>query len=233
MKEKQQDSTASSVSAVMRESRPSLLDSLAHSAIVRALQAISQAYHSQAYQDKAPVYCIDATAGNGHDTCFLAGLGATVKNEFAVLACDVQEEALQSTKERLQYYGLQAELVHTGHENIAEYLPVQSVLAGVIFNLGYLPCKDRTNAFITTKAETTVPALQKLCERLYPQGVISVHCYTGHAGGMEEYQAVHAFIAALEPKFWRVLCVSDMNREHNLEYLFLLEKLQLKQKRVI
>lgn len=212
----------------MTVSRPSLLDSLAHSAIVRALQSITQAY-----QDKEPIYCIDATAGNGHDTCFLAGLGATVKNEIAVLACDVQEEALQSTEDRLQYYGLQAELVHTGHENIVQYLPEQSILAGAMFNLGYLPRKDRKNDFIATKAETSVLAIQKLCKRLYPQGVISVHCYTGHAGGMEEYQAVRDYIAALEPKFWRVLCVSDMNREHNLEYLFLLEKLQIKQKKSV
>lgn len=221
MKENQPDNN-------MTVSRPSLPDSLAHSAVSRAVRAISQTY-----QGGEPIYCIDATAGNGYDTCFLAGLGKSVRQNFSVLACDIQKDALQSTRERLTYLGLQAELVHSGHENIARYLPEQSILAGVMFNLGYLPCKDRTNAFITTKAETTVPALQKLCERLYPQGVISVHCYTGHAGGMEEYQAVHAFIAALEPKFWRVLCVSDMNREHNLEYLFLLEKLQLKQKRVI
>lgn len=229
MKENQQDSN-SLLSDLMTASRPSLLDSLAHSSIMRAVQAISQ--NSQGDE---PIYCIDATAGNGHDTCFLAGLGDIVRRsgqrDFSVLACDVQEEALQSTEERLSQSGLQAELVLSGHENIAEYLPEKSVLAGTMFNLGYLPRKDRKKDFIATKAKTSVLALKKLCERLYPQGVISVHCYTGHAGGFEEYQAVHDFITALEPKFWRVLCVSDMNREHNLEYLFLLEKLQIKQKK--
>lgn len=47
------------------DSRPSLLDSLAHSAVFRAVQAISKYVN-----DTEPMYCIDATAGNGHDTCF-------------------------------------------------------------------------------------------------------------------------------------------------------------------
>lgn len=227
MKENQQEKNVS-LSASIAKSRPSLLDSLAHNGITRAVQAVSQTY-----KGAEPIYCIDATAGNGHDTCFLAGLGTFVQRDFSVLACDVQKEALQSTRERLNYHALQAELVHCGHEHIAEYLPKQCVLAGVMFNLGYLPCKDRKNDFIATKAETSVLAITNCCERLYPQGVISVHCYTGHAGGLEEYQAIHDFAAALDPKFWRVLCVSDINRAQNLEYLFLVEKLQIKQKRAV
>lgn len=230
MSKKQQDNQHFIFSPAMTDSRPSLLDSLAHSAVERAVKAIWQTY-----QGDDPIYCIDATAGNGHDTCFLAGLGSAVgvlgQQKFSVLACDIQEEALQSTMERLHRYSLQAKCIHSGHENIIQYLPVYSVLAGVMFNLGYLPGKDRKNTFLATKAETSVLAIQKLCERLYPQGVISVHCYTGHAGGLEEYQAIRDFVAVLDPKFWRVLCVSDVNREHTMEYLFLLEKLQIKQAR--
>lgn len=213
------------------DSHPSLLDELAHSAIIRAVRAV-QANSKHA---GTAMYCIDATAGNGHDTCFLAGLGASLEavaqKNFSVLACDVQEEALHNTREQLHQYGLQAELVHTGHENIAEYLPEKSLLVGVMFNLGYLPNKDRNAEFIVTKADTTLQAISSLAERLSPRGVISVHCYTGHAGGLTEYQAVHDFITRLEPKFWRALCVSDINRSHNSEYLFLLEKLQIKQRK--
>jgi len=221
------------VSHSKNDSRPSLLDSLAHSAVFRAVQAISKYVN-----DTEPMYCIDATAGNGHDTCFLASLGMVGTSLFAqqnyfVLACDVQEEALQNTQERLNAYGLQAELVHVGHEKIAAYLPEKSIVAGVLFNLGYLPKKERNADFVVTKADTTLQALISLSERLCPQGVICVHCYTGHAGGMEEYQAVHDFMTKLEPKLWRVLSVSDINRSHNLEYLFLLEKLQIKQKRAV
>lgn len=218
------------VSPVKNDSRPSLLDELAHSAIARAVRAVSKCV-----SDTEPMYCIDATAGNGHDTCFLAEFGTSLpmQKNYSVLACDVQEEALHNTRERLEKYGLWAELVLTGHEKIVQYLPKQSMLAGVLFNLGYLPKKERNADFIATKADTTLQALSSLSERLYPQGVVSVHCYTGHAGGLEEYQAVHDFITKLEPKSWRVLCVSDINRDHNLEYLFLLEKLQIKQKRAV
>lgn len=232
MEENQQDKNAFVLPFLMSDSRPSVLDSLAHSAVLRAVQAILQTHKGD-----EPIYCLDATAGNGHDTCFLAGLGAALglsaQKNFSVLACDIQEEALQNTQKRLNQYGLQAELVHSGHEHIAEYLPKQCLLAGAVFNLGYLPRKDRKNDFIVTKAETSVLAIKKLCERLFPQGIISVHCYTGHAGGEEEYLAVRDFLAALEPKRWRVLCVSDVNREHNLEYLFLAEKLQIKQKKSV
>lgn len=202
--------------------RPSLLDTLAHSALRRAVCAVSR--------QSGRIYCIDATAGNGHDTCFLAGLGDALREDVRVLACDVQEQALANTAERLKQCGLEAELVLCGHEKILEYLPQEILLAGAVFNLGYLPGKERKENFVATKAETSLEALEKICTRLAPQGCISVHCYTGHRGGLEEYRAVSGFVSTLEPKFWRVLCVSDMNREHHLEYLFVLEKLQIRKR---
>lgn len=231
----------------MQASRPSLLDALAHSALFRAMQAVSGRQEN--------VYVIDATAGNGHDTCLLAdfaqqlagsgnaGQLACEKEEFVreanyscskirVLACDIQEEALQNTAERLRERILPAELYLCGHETILEKLPKNAVLAGAVFNLGYLPGKDRKTAFIATKADTSVQALEQFCGALAPQGCISVHCYTGHQGGLEEYEAVKGFAASLNPKSWRVLRVSDINREHSSEYLFLLEKLQIKKVRL-
>lgn len=227
-------------------SRPSLLDALAHSALFRAMQAVSGSQEN--------VYVIDATAGNGHDTCLLADFAqqlagfdngrqaADGKEDFVretnhfrskirVLACDIQEEALQNTAVRLQERTLSAELYLCGHETVLEKLPENAVLAGAVFNLGYLPGKDRKTAFIATNAETSVQALELFCGALAPQGCISVHCYTGHQGGLEEYEAVKDFAASLNPKNWRVLRVSDINREYGSEYLFLLEKLQIKKVR--
>lgn len=202
--------------------RPSLPDVLAYSALQRAVCAVSRQCER--------IYCIDATAGNGHDTCFLAGLGKALQQDVRVLACDVQEQALVNTAERLKQCGLEAELILCGHEKILEYLPQDVLLAGAVFNLGYLPGKERKENFIATKAETSLEALEKICMRLVPQGCISVHCYTGHKGGLEEYRAVSGFVSRLEPKLWRVLCVSDMNREHHLEHLFVLEKLQIRKR---
>lgn len=220
----------SSAACLLGATRSSLLDTLAHGALHRAMSALSDSAES--------VYVIDATAGNGHDTCMLARLAEEIskknKSENAkagnicIIACDIQEEALKSTAERLQYYGFCAELFLCGHENILDKLPKQHIFAGAVFNLGYLPGKDRKNGFLSTKAETSVIALSRFCGALFPRGCICVHCYTGHEGGLEEFEAVRSFVSSLAPKEWRVLCVSDVNREHNSEYLFLLEKLQRK-----
>lgn len=203
-------------------SRPSLLDTLAHGALQRALALLAQRH--------GRICCIDATAGNGHDTCVLARYGEQVSAEICVFACDVQEDALKKTARRLAEQNLRAQLVLCGHETVLRHLPEHDVLGAAVFNLGYLPGKDRTDSFVATQAETTVSALEAFCRRLVPQGCISVHCYAGHAGGCEEYAAVKNFVCALEPRQWRVVCAADVNREHNLEYLFLLEKLQVKQR---
>ena len=47
-------------------------------------------------------FCIDATAGRGHDTAFLCGL---VGEEGRVLAMDIQQDAVDSTRALLQEKG--------------------------------------------------------------------------------------------------------------------------------
>lgn len=206
--------------------RPSLLDTLAHSALQRA---IIRAVENTALE-KSLCYCLDATAGNGHDTCALARFCYEQKKNIHVLACDIQEQALANTKLRLEEKSLCAELVLCGHEKIITYLPQDAFLVGAMFNLGYLPGKDRKEDLVITQAKTTVQALEYICTRLIAQGCVSIHCYTGHNGGLEEYQAVSDFVSFLNPREWRVLKTMDINREHNLEFLFLLEKLQQKKK---
>lgn len=48
-------------------------------------------------------FCIDATAGRGHDTAFLCGL---VGDEGRVLAMDIQQDAVDSTRALLQEKGM-------------------------------------------------------------------------------------------------------------------------------
>lgn len=207
-------------------SRPSLLDTLAHSAIQRAIINVLDNFSLK----KEALYCIDATAGNGHDTCALAQFCSQQEKKVHVLACDIQKQALENTQLRLQEKGLCADLILCGHEDIIQYLPVNVGLISAMFNLGYLPGKDRKENFIITKKETTIQALQNISTMLMPQGCISIHCYTGHDGGLEEYQAVNDFVISLQAREWRVLKTMDINRDHNLEFLFLLEKLQPKKK---
>jgi hypothetical protein len=75
---------------------------------------------------------VDATMGNGNDTAFLAGLAKKV------YAFDVQEQALEKTRQRLSDLEIEnAELILDGHENLDRY--VTEPIRAAIFNLGYLP----------------------------------------------------------------------------------------------
>ncbi len=143
---------------------------------------------------------LDATAGNGYDTLFLArrvGPGGQVH------AFDIQPRALEAAARRLAEHGLQGcvSLHLAGHETLAERLPAALRLRAATFNLGFLPHGDHG---VTTRPETTVPALAAAAGRLLPGGRISVMVYTGHAGGKAEAQAVAAWLAALPPGEWSV-----------------------------
>lgn len=64
---------------------------------------------------------VDATAGNGHDTLFLAQL---VGDEGQVYAFDVQKEAVDATLLRLLDHGLEhrAVVLNKGHEEVMQYV---------------------------------------------------------------------------------------------------------------
>ncbi|WP_457675037.1 tRNA (mnm(5)s(2)U34)-methyltransferase [Thiolapillus sp.] len=131
---------------------------------------------------------VDATAGNGHDSLFLA---QQVGEKGRVFAFDIQEQALRASAARLEQAGLAArvELIHGGHEHMAESLPADSQgrIRAVMFNLGYLPHSDKATI---TRSEHTLPALEQARRLLAPDGVISVLAYRGHPGGLEESLAV-------------------------------------------
>ena len=73
---------------------------------------------------------IDGTAGNGYDTLFLAEL---VGKDGHVYSFDVQEEAIVSTKSKLEEANInQVTLVHDGHQNVLNY--VNQPISAAIFN---------------------------------------------------------------------------------------------------
>lgn len=131
---------------------------------------------------------IDATAGNGHDTVFLAEkVGDTGK----VIAFDVQEQAIAATRERLAAAALleRVKLVHGSHADIPDHSMPGSV-AAVMFNLGYLPGGDHE---VITQTRDTLRALDAALVALKPSGILTVVCYPGHTGGDEESAAVVAW----------------------------------------
>lgn len=163
---------------------------------------------------------IDATAGNGHDTLFLARLAQSFCGE--VLAFDVQQAALAVTRGHLAKAGLTARLICASHADMNEY--VRSSVAVVMFNLGFLPGSDKA---VVTRAEHTLAALRVAADVLLAHGVISVHAYTGHPGGLEEAESVRAWARSLPRKHWRVQEITEANRgdlAKRAETLWLVEK---------
>lgn len=168
---------------------------------------------------------VDATAGNGRDTLFLA---AGVGKKGRVWAFDVQETALAATRKRLETEGPEllprVSLMHAGHEAAAKMLPagIAGHLWAVTFNLGYLPGSDKR---IVTQTATTLEALVFFASALAVGGVISVHAYLGHEGGRDEGGAAGRWFAALPWETWRVAEYAFRNKQWNQETLFLAEKL--------
>lgn len=160
---------------------------------------------------------VDATCGNGQDTLILAELvGETGK----VFAFDLQETAIERTRERLGAAGLleRVHLVHAGHERMAGF--VSEKLRAVVFNLGYLPAGDRQ---VTTTAKTTIAALDVGAELLVPGGILLIAVYTGHDGG-QEWFAVREWAAALDPNSFNVWQSRQLNRSEAAPFVVLVER---------
>lgn len=134
---------------------------------------------------------IDATAGNGHDTVFLARqVGATGR----VLAFDVQAAAISSSRRLVEAEGLgeRVDFFQESHAGLADHAQ-PGTMAAILFNLGYLPGSDQS--VITTAAET-LRALEASLRVLRPGGWLCVVCYPGHEGGNDEASAVEAWMTS-------------------------------------
>ena len=131
---------------------------------------------------------VDATAGNGHDTVFLAQqIGASGH----VTAFDVQAPACAATRHRCANAGVsnRVTVAHAGHETMRDH--VEAPIHAAMFNLGYLPRHDHD---CITQPDTTVAALNAACALMTQGGLITVLAYRGHDGGPEEAQRIQAWI---------------------------------------
>ena len=158
---------------------------------------------------------VDATMGNGHDTLFLAKLAKQV------YAFDIQEQALEKTSQRLLEAGLtNVELILQGHETVNQF--VTEAKAG-IFNLGYLPSADKN---IITQPQTTIQALEKLCQLLVKGGRIAIMIYYGHEGGDIERDAVLDYVSQLPQEEYTATIYRTLNQINNPPFLVMIEKLE-------
>lgn len=177
-------------------------------------------HHFLSTQVQSGDLCIDATAGNGHDTQKLAEL---VGESGKVLAFDIQEAALHATLLRLTQTNLQARvhLIHSGHEHMAQYADPESVSC-IVFNLGYLPGGDHN---ISTKTGTTLTAVSSGLSLLKRQGLMALCIYQGKDTGFEEHDQVLGFLKNLDPKKYLVILSSYFNRPNTPPDLALVIKL--------
>ena len=163
---------------------------------------------------------VDATAGNGHDTLFLANL---VGDNGYVYAFDVQKEAVDATLHRLLDNALEhrAIVLKDGHENVAKY--INKPVAAAIFNLGYLP---GGNHEVITRPDTTIQAIESLLTLLKVGGVIVLVVYYGHEGGKDERNEVIEFVSNLPQKHVHVLRYEFMNQKNDPPFIIALEKVK-------
>ena len=161
---------------------------------------------------------IDATMGNGYDTIYLGNL---VGENGKVYAFDVQEEAIKSTKKKVERDNMtdRVKLILDGHQNLDKY--VKEEVSCVVFNLGYLP---RAKHVVITKPDTTLEAIKKSLKLLKPNGIISIAAYIGHEGGLEEKNYICEYLDNLNQNEFNVLHMQFTNQINNPPQLILIEK---------
>lgn len=167
---------------------------------------------------------IDATAGNGHDTHFLAQLTG---DTGMVYSFDVQGEAISATRQLLERWGVPSgswHLVHAGHETMLSAVPVRwhGHAGAVLFNLGYLPGSDKS---IVTQTETTLAAMKSALTMLRPNGILVAVLYTGHPGGMSEAQSVRDFSTGLSGREFHTIEYRTLNVRQPSPSVLAIEKL--------
>ena len=163
---------------------------------------------------------IDATAGNGHDTLFLA---QHIEKGSKILAFDIQEQAILQTRQLLQNNDLAEKItcILDSHAQISNYLEENDLVRLAIFNLGYLPGSDKK---IITTPSSTLEAIHILLTRLEKKGKIIIVSYYGHDGGLDEKNSVEGLISTLPQKEWSVLKYQFINQINCPPICYVIEK---------
>lgn len=177
-------------------------------------------------------YAIDATAGTGADTLFLARICG---RRGHVYAFDIQQEALELTRARLDKELVQAKvqrtsplatvtLIKESHSHMVETLPeeLQGKVGAIMFNLGYLPSQGADHSLIT-ETSTTLDALEASISMLRPRGIITTVLYPGHPGGDSEAVAVEQWASSLPSTVGQVIIYRQIQKTE-APYLIAIEK---------
>lgn len=147
----------------------------------------------------------DFTMGNGHDTEFLS---KTVGEKGKIYAFDIQEAAINSTRQNLEKAECPENytLIHDSHHNCAKYIDGK-IKAGM-FNLGYLPGGDKN---ITTMRDTTMPAIEAAISMLDRDAILCIAIYPGHEEGDLEGKMVTEYLSGLDRFVYSIAQIKIIN----------------------
>lgn len=162
--------------------------------------------------------CADFTMGNGHDTAFLS---KAVGENGRVFAFDIQPGALVSTKKTLECEGCPNNyvLINDSHHNAKNYIDTK-IKAGM-FNLGYMPGSG--NKSLTTKRETTLPAVKGAIDMLDSGGIVLVAVYPGHEEGYLEGIMLEEYFKTIS-RFEMSVSKFQIVNSPTSPYFFIIEK---------
>lgn len=152
---------------------------------------------------------VDATCGNGKDTALLVELcGAGT-----VYACDIQQQALDSTRCHLEKTGSVSTVrfVQGCHSQWDQLLPSEhkGKIKIFVYNLGYLP---HGNKALTTRAKTTIESVEQALDWVGAEAAILVVAYPGHSTGLEELEAFLEWCHGKLPKNWKTTAYKSSGR---------------------
>ena len=161
-------------------------------------------------QVKPGDFCIDATMGNGNDTLLLSRLCG---ESGQVLAFDIQEQALNHTRERLQKAAAPENytLLLESHSHMSQYARPETVSC-IVFNLGYLPGGDHSKA---TKSNTSITAMEQGLFLLKKGGLLSLCIYSGGDSGFQERDDILTWLKQLDSHKYLVIRSDYYNRPNN------------------
>ena len=162
---------------------------------------------------------VDATCGTGQDTVALA---RAVGDEGIVYAFDIQESALESTRQLLEEHGMSGRVTLQCRSHAEMTGAVPSGLAAAVFNLGWLPGGDHS---VTTRCDSTKKAVLSALELLKPGGIVTVCAYPGHEEGNRELEMLAGLLSGLSNRTYNALRQTFLNAGPGAPECFIIQKL--------
>ena len=132
-------------------------------------------------------------------------------------AFDIQKQAMENTLKRCKGYD-NLTFYLTGHQYIGEL--IHEPIDCAVFNFGYLPYSDMN---CITKPDTSLIAIEAAYTLLKQNGIMLLAVYLGHAGGIEEHEAIYHWIIEKQQR----INVKSYTQRPGAPILYLIKKTEV------